>query len=136
MTGKTIIFPTFNTVASNDNKKTGLLVTPVRGSDDKELSLSVRVYEKGAQCIDRNSKVYVLFTDKTKVILYNKNDFNCDGQIFLIFSELFNNEAELENFKTKTIEAMRTETQNGYVERDFTVASAEKLRDQLICLSK
>jgi len=120
-------------IVSQDGSETGFGIYLFKSR--KTLVWSMTAFGAGS-CIDDDDKMNVLFTDGTRVTMFNDTKFNCDANFTLYFGSSFGKKKELEMFKTKKVETMRVWTSDGYVEQDFDQDQAMQLMKTLDCLSK
>lgn len=132
MTGKTSIYSK-NIVVSDDGVKTGFLIFLIPTKET--IILSIRVSGAG-NCIDKGSKVNFLFSDNSKLEMYNHGDFNCKANVTLYLGGPLGNKSDLHNMETKKIKAMRVWTEDGYVEKDFTDENADDFYNTFQCIMK
>jgi hypothetical protein len=101
---------------------------------EKSLILSGKIYGPSA-CIDDKAKIYLLFTDGSRLTIPNQGKFNCDRNFSHFF---FNPERSdiLSQLRTKTIEALRAETAKGSVTEDVPSDKANDIRETINCLLK
>ena len=127
-TGKNAIVIT-NTIGNN-----GLRILLMLGSDNG-IIFSTQIVGAG-RCIEERAKIYILFTDNSKLLLSSSSKFNCKGNATIYFGGVFGNKSELEELITKKIQSMRVVTSDGYVESDFNVNNQEEFYNQINCLAK
>ena len=121
-------------IISKDGGKNGFGIT-VMLSSSNTIILSVKVVGAGS-CIDKGSKINILFTDGTRLEFATDGDFNCKGKATVYFGDIFGKKKVLEELKTKKIDIMRVWTSNSYVEEKFDNEQAEQFKNALNCLTK
>ena len=97
------------------------------------LILSIQAAGAG-HCIDKGSKINILFTDGTRLELASDGDFNCDAEATVYFGDIFGKKKELQELKSKKIQTMRVWTNESYVEQDFTPENQEEFFHVVNCL--
>jgi hypothetical protein len=101
---------------------------------DKSLILSGKIYGPSA-CVDDKAKIYVLFTDGSRLTIPNQGKFNCDRNFTHFFFSPERSDI-LSQLRTKTIEALRAETAKGSVTEDVPSNKANDIRETIKCLLK
>ena len=121
-------------IVSKDDGKNGFGISLML-SGKSSIILSVKA--AGASgCIDKGSKINILFTDGTRLELASAEDFNCKGNATLYFGDVFGKKKQLAELQTKKIEVMRVWTSESYVEEKFEDEQAEQFKNALNCLTK
>jgi hypothetical protein len=119
-------------IVSKDYKTSGLNITMLNGS--KSVILSI-VAVGSSRCIEKSSKINILFTDGTRMELVTDGDFNCKNTATIYFGCVFGKKTQREELCTKDIDIMRVWTSAGYVEEKFSADQANKFKNSLKCLS-
>jgi len=101
---------------------------------DKSLILSGKIYGPSA-CVDDKAKIYVLFTDGSRLTLANQGKFNCERSFSHFFFSPERSDI-LTQLRTKTIEALRAETAKGSVTEEVPANQANDIRETINCLLK
>jgi len=100
-------------------------------------SLILSIYADGAgSCIDKGSKINILFTDGTRLELLTDGDFNCKSKATVYFGDVFGKKKELNELKSKKVTTMRVWTSDSYVEEDFTTDNQNVFFYTVNCLMK
>lgn len=121
-------------IVSTDGYKTGFQIFLFLSNHG---SIAVGINTKGgAGCIDKGSKVNILFTDGSRLETASDTDFNCSGECSIYFGEVFGKEDQLKELQTKLIATMRVWTMNGFVQKDFTSENSYDFFNTINCLSK
>lgn len=89
-----------------------------------------------SQCVAERSIINILFTDGSRLELFNDGKFNCKGKATVYFGGSFGKKKELNELKSKSIQSMRVWTSDSYVEKDFTVDNQTEFKSVINCLSK
>lgn len=116
-----------NLIVSDDGNKTGFSITLLK-YESGMIALGVTVYG-ASKCIDDDDMSIILFRDGTKIKIENCVQFNCDRNFTILFKESFGKHKEFNLLKTKEIEAMRIDTHDGYVQKDFTTEQSQTLME-------
>jgi hypothetical protein len=130
MTGKTsttIIKP----IVLSINK--GKTVIDIDMIYEEILMLSITATESGSGCCDKGDEINILFKDGSRLTLYNKLDFNCDGEDAMYFQT--STVKELIQLKSKKITTIRVNKSKSYIEIDFTDQQASLFMNSISCLS-
>lgn len=134
VTGSTTTAAKKSIVVSNDGGKKGLGIFML---NDSEGGLILLIQAVGASnCIDKGSKINILFVDGSRLELQSDGKFNCQGEATVYFGGIFGKEIELEELKTKKIETMRVWTNDSFVEKDFTNTNQDEFLNVINCLTK
>lgn len=89
---------------------------------------------EGANCVDDDDKVLMLFTDGSRIELENNNDFNCDANSTLYFGGVFGRQKQLRTLQQKTLKTLRVWHHGGYIQEDVSGENAAVLRKAFECL--
>jgi hypothetical protein len=119
-------------IVSQDSKS-GLNITMIDGS--RSIIILSIVAIGSSRCIDKGSKINILFTDGTRMELITDNAFNCKNNATVYFGGSFGRKTQKDELCTKDIDVMRVWTSNSYVQEKFTPEQAEKFKNSLKCLS-
>ena len=114
------------------DSKSGLNITMINGG--KSIILSI-VAIGSSRCIDKGSKINVLFTDGTRLEIITDGTFNCKNNATVYFGGVFGKKYQKEELCAKDIDIMRVWTSAGYVEEKFSKEQADKFKNSLKCLS-
>lgn len=131
MTGRNMV-TTKNIILSEDGGKTGIAISFMYTSN----TVAINMVAAGGGCIPDNSTVYFLFTDGTRLEISSSSEFNCKGELEIYFGDVFGNESELQELRTKQIKAMRVSTRDSYVQKSFTTVQAGNFKTWLNCIAK
>jgi hypothetical protein len=131
VTGKTSTTNKEPIIITKDDKN-GIVINIIKFSEG--LILSIKAIGAG-NCIDEGDKIYVLFSDKSKLELASDGDFNCDSKATIYFGGVFGKKAQLRELLAKRIETIRVWTNNSFVEEDFTKENADAFYYTLRCLA-
>jgi hypothetical protein len=109
----------------------------------KNILINIGTLSKEIKCIGPKARLYVFFTDGSRLNLEHMAKLNCKGDLKLFFGEVFQNNKELETLKTKKIQMLGIEysnTVNGEIKFktenfEFTDAQATAFMNNLTCLS-
>ena len=85
VTGKTSTTNKEPIIITKDDKN-GIVINIIKFSEG--LILSIKAIGAG-NCIDEGDKIYVLFSDKSKLELASDGDFNCDSKATIYFGGRF-----------------------------------------------
>ncbi len=121
-------------VVSNSNRNKSLNILLMLGSDNGVI-FSTQVVGAGI-CIDEGAKIYILFTDNSKLLLSNRLKFNCKGNATVYLGGALGNKSELLELISKRIQSIRVVTRDGNVDNDFTSNNQEEFYNQINCLVK
>lgn len=137
MTGKSTVTSKEMLVISKDGGNYGFGLYVLK-TDSGLIRFSIQVVGAG-NCIDKDSKMNVLFRDGTRLEMRNEGKFNCDSKYTQYFGEIFskkNNTEELKQFAEKEVETIRIWTTKGYVEEDLTPNQSSELMHVVKCIIK
>jgi len=87
-------------------------------------------------CIPQHNKIYILFTDQTRLEITTITTSNCKGSTIAIFGEQYNNLGQIDVFMNKKIETIRIITEGVFIQHDLTPLQSEKLMYSVRCLMK
>lgn len=88
----------------------------------------------GAGCIDKGSKVEILFRDGSKAQLSNMSNFNCQEKSTVYFDGLFGTMRYLDQFCEKQIETIRVWSMKSYNQQDLSLEESNILKDAFNCM--
>ena len=131
MTGDTTMKGKNTIVALNNGKAISIISTSYQ-KGDKDIFVVFKVL-KGINCVDKNDKIYFLFTDKTRDWSYGRQLYNCKGQFVLMFGGTFGH-ILLDTLKNKLIKTIRLESSSGTIDFNLTQNQATTFQNQLLCL--
>ena len=133
-TGKSYIAGKNSIFVTNSNRNKGLNILLLLGSDNAVI-FSTQVVGAGV-CIDEDAKIYILFTDDSKLLLSNRLKFNCKGNATVYLGGALGQKSELLELISKRIKSMRVVTRDGNIDNDFTFNNQEEFYNQINCLVK
>lgn len=134
VTGDTMIASKKTILITNDIDKKGFSISLIKERDNG-LIFSINILGTSS-CIEENSKVNILFTDGSRLELYNKEKFNCKGEVNLYFARLFGNLQQLNELKSKKIKTLRIWTTDKFIQKDFTDENSICILNTIDCLTK
>ena len=135
MTGDKFISAKKTLLVSTDAGKTGFRIILIHNYNR---TLIFHINAEGAgHCVDKGSKINILFTDGSRLELANEEDFNCKGDIVVYFGGSYSGkEDDLKELQTKKIETMRVWLNDSFVEKDFTKENTNEFFQIVNCLVK
>lgn len=119
-------------IISKDDGEKGFGINLI-SSGKNAIILTIKVVGAGS-CVDKGSKINILFTDGTRLELASDGAFNCKGNATVYFGDVFGKKKQLADLHKKTIDVMRVWTSDSYVEEKFEVEQAEQFKNSLNCL--
>lgn len=136
ITGDTSV-TTKNILVSDDNNKTGLSLffMKLKNNSGSDPTILLAITAVGASnCIDKGSKINILFTDSSKMEFKNMKEFNCENSVSLFLGSEIGNKPLRDEIAAKKIAAMRVWTKSGYVQQDFTQENSDDFNSSLNCI--
>jgi hypothetical protein len=130
MTGETSTMITNTIVLSKNKGKSKIEIDLIY---QEFLMIMFTAIEEGSGCCDKGDIVNILFKDGSRISLYNRGDFNCDGDWSSYF--LSNKDKDLIQLKSKFISTIRVNKTKSWVEIDLTDQQAALFRQSINCLS-
>lgn len=121
-------------VVSTDGGKSGFGIHMMQ-SPNGGLILGIQAVGASA-CVDKGTKINILFDDGSRLELKSDGDFNCKGEAPVYFGGFYGKKKELSELKTKKISTMRVWTSAHYVEKDFTQDNKDEFFNVINCLTK
>ena len=93
------------------------------------------VYTNGPDyCIEKAGIMSFIFSDGTKMKLYNCGGYNCRGRFEAYFGGVYGNKSKLLKLSKKKVSSMRVYTINSYVEEDLTSNQSESFSNIVNCI--
>mgnify|MGYP006948433096 CR=1 FL=1 len=130
MTGnKTFFAPKEHIILTKDGE-TGLAVAWMLIENIIVLSITV----DGGGCIDEDDRIYFLFRDGTRYDRKNETRFNCTGRAGVNFGGPYGKKADLTNFTTKQLAAIRVSTSKNIIEENLTNLESQALMEGVVCI--
>lgn len=84
-------------------------------------------------CIDRGSKIVILYADNKPDAMSSQNEFNCEGRATLYADKLFGTLKHLDRMANEDAVAIRVYTYKSYVEAEVDEATAARMREVAQC---
>lgn len=131
VTGKSSTAAKKTIVVSKDGGKKGFGFFLMNSKNSLIISITVA---GASSCIEDDAKMYVLFTDGTRLELINDGKFNCKSKYTQYLGGVFGKDSELELFKHKEIDTIRIWTSKSYVEEGFNKTQREDFKQTVNCL--
>jgi hypothetical protein len=114
--------------------KDGLLINGALWKEYKVINLFFVVYG-GGSCVDDKARINILFTDGSRMEMYNDVDFNCDQIFSLNFLGMSGKKKQLQSLMTKNLDKVRISTSDGKsVSQIFDKSQSDKFRESIKCL--
>lgn len=110
------------------NEEEGIVFYAAKREEEKVM---VVLGLAGVGCVEKNSKVIILFRDGRKMELTGFNDFNCDGRIFLSFAV---DDDEVISMATRDISTVRAYASKGFIDVDFQPDQSKSWKQSIQCL--
>ena len=88
----------------------------------------------GANCIGEGSLIDIVFTDQTKMRMYNVAPYNCEEQSVMYFGAIYKTEKQLRVLCTKYISIIRVYGVSRLSEQYLSTEQSKLLREALICM--
>lgn len=126
-------------IVKNDSTKDAFEIAMFK--TDKNGILIIIKLSGGKSCIDKFSKINILFDDQTRLEVYNCENYNCDALVGIGLGNsapvIIGGNDKWEDFKllsSKKIETLRVWTGNTYVQNDFSELNKREFINTLNCL--
>jgi len=100
------------------------------------MSINFKVSEGDFGCVDRDSKIIILFTNGEKITLENYNDFNCDGYVESILGTYDERKQIIDMLSRTKIKTVRLYSNNGYIDADFDLMTSTQIMKSIKCYLK
>lgn len=147
--GDSFIASKQNIIVSKNMGKTGFGITMFKEEKDIRTFISFTIVKNGRTvCIEKRAEMIILFTDNTKKTYSSFTKFNCKGSYTLAAysqpsSLKYSSDdygipdiiANIEELKTKKIQAIRVQTSDGYIDEDFTLENQSQFFNTINCIS-
>lgn len=126
--------PISKEIILTDDEVTGIIFYGFKLPFINKIFLYFNAYG-ASDCIKDDNTMFILFTDGSRMVFSNDQDFNCENKFSIEF--LLTNaddRADLYQLRTKTIKKVRVYSSDGSVEQELPATEAAKIKNIINCL--